>query len=302
MPMTRRLLITVALAGIFLSGLAATASAQLEANLGALSGENAKGYLSPLPNALSTTMNSAVFRSGYVPKMGLNFEIGVGVMGISFDKADRTYTPVDPAGFQSTEQVTAPTIIGDTQAVEQQGQAGTVLYHPGGFDIDNFTVAVPQLMIGSVAGTRAVVRYISLDLGDTDLGKFKLWGLGAQHSISQYFPTLPVDLAVGAFYQQFKIGDNDLVKTNAFHADVTGSRRFGVLQPYAAVGFDTFGMRIKYTSQTVDPDQKIDVKFDNKTHAHLTGGVLATLAFVRLNAEFDIAAENGLAVGLSFGK
>lgn len=300
--MIRRLTCTVALAGILVAGLAATAAAQLEPNLGALSGDNAKGYLGPLPNALSTTMNSAVFHSGDVPKTGFNFEIGAHVMGMTFDDADRLYKPTDPAGFQSIEQVEAPTVIGDTKAVEQQGQAGTVLYHPGGFDIENFTVAVPQVMVGSFMGTRAVARYISLDLGDTDLGKFQLWGIGAQHSISQYFANLPVDVAVGLFYQQFKIGDGDLVDTSTLHFNVTGSKRFGVLEPYVGLGLDSFDMTVKYASSTADPNQQIETDFDNETNQHITVGVRAILAFVMAHAEFNMAAETGVAVGLSFGK
>jgi hypothetical protein len=280
---------------------AAPAAAQLSDNLGSLSGDNAKGYLGPLPKALSGTLNSAIFTTGNVPKAAINFTIGVKLMGVGFKDEDRTYQPTDPPGFTSQpNQPPVPTIIGDGQAVTQQGQGGTQMDYPGGFDLGEFAIGVPQLSIGSIAGTRATVRWISLDLGESDFGKFDLFGIGAQHSISQYMKDLPVDLAVGVFYQSFKI-DEDLLKTTAFHVDVTGSKSYGFLQPYAALGYDTFTMKTHYEDSN-NPGNSIDVDFDNQNNMHFTAGLLVNLPVVKLHGEFNAAATTGVAVGLSFGK
>ncbi|MEK7331491.1 MAG: hypothetical protein AAB113_11895, partial [Candidatus Eisenbacteria bacterium] len=59
--MYRRIAVTLALALVVLAGVAPPAGAQLSDNLGALTGENTKKYLGPLPDALSGTMNSAIF-------------------------------------------------------------------------------------------------------------------------------------------------------------------------------------------------------------------------------------------------
>jgi len=299
--MTRSVAWTVVLVALAAAGLVAPASAQLQDNLGALTGDNAKGYLGPLPKALSGTLNAAIFHSGDVPKTGVNFTIGVRLMGVTFDDGDRLYRPSDPPGFSSTGPVDAPTIIGDTQAVQQSGQGGTTLYHPGGFDIGEFALAVPELQFGSVAGTRAVVRWISLDLGDSDFGKLSLFGIGAQHSISQYFEKLPLDLAGGFLYQTFKIDDN-LVDTKAFHINVTGSKRFGVFQPYVGVGFDNFKMDAEYEDSTSPGGQKIGVDFDAESNMHLTLGGMLDFPVVKINGELNVAATNGVAVGLSFGR
>jgi hypothetical protein len=276
---------------------AVPASAQLSANLGALEGDNARGYLSPLPNALSSTMNSAVFRTGDVPKMKPRLTVGVELMGALFGDKDRTYTPVIP-GYANT--VAAPTVVGSTESVALPGPGGFVLYHPGGLDIGEFLIAVPQVTVGSVFGTQAVGRWISVDLGDSDLGKLELLGLGAQHSISQYFPRLPVALALGVFYQTLKIGDG-LLDTKSTHVDVTGSRKFSFLQPYAAVGFDSFKMSARYDYTAGESDETISVDFDRKTNAHLTIGVLADLPVVKFHAELNAAATTGAAVGLALG-
>ena len=302
--MNRRFAATLALALVVLAGLAPPAGAQLADNLGALSGDNAKKYLGPLPDALSGTMNSAIFTSGNVPKMGLSFQLGVKVMGVKFDSKDRLFAPTDPAGFTSVAPIQqAPTVVGGTSAVAQNGQGGAIIYYPGGFDLGEFAFAAPQLTIGSAMGTRAVVRWFAHDFAaDNFIEKISYFGIGAQYSISQYFAALPLDLAGGVFYQSFKINDS-LLDIKSLHFDVTGSRSFGLLQPYAAIGMDSFKMDAAYQDTSV-PGSPVDISvdFDRKTNVHLTAGLLANLPVVKIHGEANIAATNGVAVGLSFGK
>lgn len=296
--MIRRLALKATVTALLSTVVAAASHAQLGDNISSLTPENARGYLAPLTSALSATLNSSVFQSGQVPKTGFSMHLGLKAMGVSFKDDDRLYTPTDPPGFTGDEPVRAPTVIGDPMAVAQGGQGGTTLYHPGGFDLQEFMVAVPQLDISSVAGTRFLVRWISLDLGDSDLGSFTLFGAGAQHSLSQYFAAPPVDVAVGAFYQTFKIGD-DLIDATALHLNVTASKRFGVLQPYLGVGLDSFGMDAQYTSGS---DGKVNVEFDRESNVHLTLGAQLMLPVVQLQGELNVAAETGVAVGLHFGR
>ena len=129
---TARTLLLVAFA---LCCVTATASAQLEENLGALSGDNAKGYLQPLAKGLSATMNSSIWQTGHVPKNGFFISFGARLAGVNFSDDDRTYTPTDPVGFTGVGTVDAPTILGDPRAVAQSGVGGTTLLHPGGFGV-----------------------------------------------------------------------------------------------------------------------------------------------------------------------
>ncbi len=302
--MKRRIAAILALALVALVGAVPPAGAQLSENLGALSGDNARKYLGPLPDALSGTMNSAIFTSGKVSKVGLNFSVGVKVMGVRFADADRLFTPTDPAGFTSVAPIQpAPTVVGGPSAVTQNGQGGAILYYPGGFDIGEFAFAAPQLSIGSLMGTRAVVRWFAMDFSANNfIDKISFFGIGAQHSLSQYFPALPADFALGAFYQSFKINDT-LLDTKALHVDLTGSRSFSLLQPYAAIGYDSFKMDAAYQDTSIPGSPvSIKVEFDRKSNVHLTAGVLANLMFATLHAEANIAATNGVAVGLSFGR
>lgn len=288
------LLLGVALVAL---GAAGPAHALLEDNLGTLDTQQTEGYLGPFATGLSGALNSGIFRSGNVPTAGVSLTLDIRGAYVSFSDDDREYKTPELPGYPST---TAPTVIGDTQSVSVNGAGGTQFTYPGGFDMSNFGAAVPQLTIGNILGTRAMIRWLSLSLGDEDLGDFSFFGLGGQHSISRYLPGLPVDLAAGVMWQKFSIGD-DVVKATALAFNVTGSRRFGtgvVIEPYAGLGIDSFSMDAKYDTSD---DESVTVEFDRQNDVHLTLGTGLDFPGVKVHAAYDIAATNGFSGGISFG-
>lgn len=72
---------------------------------------------------------------------------------------------------------------------------------PPGVDLNALIAAVPQLEIGSLWGTEALLRFIPPVEFDRNIGKFSFWGLGLKHSLSQYFPERWFDLALQVSYQ-----------------------------------------------------------------------------------------------------
>jgi len=182
------------------------ASAQLEANLSTYTGENAKGYLDPLNQALGTGLNAGLFRSAAIPVLGFNLALEVKAVGIRFGDDDKVFRAQTEDGFFPASSVEAPTVIGSEEAVLVAGDNGTAAYFPGGFDLGSLVVPVPQLTIGSVYGTQAVIRYASVDTEDNEIGQIDLWGVGLRHNVSRYFVNpLPVDIAANFLYQSFTV-------------------------------------------------------------------------------------------------
>jgi hypothetical protein len=301
-----RVAVILAIAGMLGCSLVSPASADLSSKLGALEGSNLKGYLGPLPSAMSTTMNSGIFQSGYVPKQGFSLALSVQVTGATFEDEDRAFTPTDPFGFQPNTPTDVPTIVGDEDAVAVPDNGGSTPVYPGGLNISQFLLPVPQLTIGSIMGTRATVRWFAMDFDNNEIGKIDFLGIGAQHSVNQYFPNLPVDVAVGGFYQKLKLGDG-LLDTKAMHFDVTASKRFGTFikfEPFVSVGYDTYDMSVKYTFTGAGSPvggEELSVDFDKLSNKHIAAGAQLSLAVVKLHAEFVSAANTGAAIGLSFG-
>lgn len=274
------------------------ARAALEENLTALGDAQVQGYLGPFVNGLSTSVNTGIFRSAGIPAAGFGLTVDLRAAYISFGDDDRVYTAATP-GYETVE---APTVVGNEAAVTADHETipGLHYHHPGGFDMKNFGVAVPQLTIGNVAGTRAILRYVpELEFSDDDIGKFEMFGIGGQHSISQYLPALPVDVAVGLMYQTFKLGDS-LLDAKALATNVMGSKRYGravSFEPYVGLGLDSFQMDVEYG----DDGDKTKVEFDRENDFHLTLGASINLPGVKLNGEFNKAAVTGFAGGISFG-
>lgn len=72
---------------------------------------------------------------------------------------------------------------------------------PPGVNLSTLIAAVPQVEIGSLYGTEAIIRFIPPVEFDKNVGRFAFWGFGLRHSISQYFPERWFDMAIQAVYQ-----------------------------------------------------------------------------------------------------
>lgn len=228
----------------------------------------------------------------------MNLEVKT--MVVKFGDSDRIFRATTEDGFNPAQEADAPTVIGDTSAVVVPGDAGTAAVFPGGLDIGSLGIAVPQLTIGSVSGTQAVLRYIALNTGDAEIGDLSLMGFGLRHSLSQYWSNAPVDLAAGFLWQKFKLGD-ELVDATATNLGVQASKQFSILEPYVGLSYDLFSMSVKYESRATDPPTTLDVDFDSTTSAHLTAGLGLNLAVVHLHGEVNVASQTSYLLGLSLG-
>lgn len=270
----------------------------LEDQLGPYTGSNAEGYLNPLASAVGANLNSAMFHSARIPESGFHFTFKLSVMGVMFDDDDRTFTATTEQGFiPETTIDNAPTVVGSGDVVTVPGSGGSTFTFPGGFNLNSFAIAVPQVDIGAVAGTEATIRFLAFDVGDFELGDVFLFGIGARHSLSRYFSALPVDLAGSLYWQTFEIGE-ELITSNALSFGVQASKNFGILAPYAGLSFDSFKMDVKYEDTG---GSEIEYNFDTSNTMHLTLGLSASFLIGNAFAEYGVADQTNFAFGLAFG-
>ncbi|MBD3348514.1 MAG: hypothetical protein GF400_04885 [Candidatus Eisenbacteria bacterium] len=298
----RTRLLAIATCAAALCAFAGTAAAQVEDQVSVYTGENAKGYLEPLSKAIGADLTSAVWTTAYIPEedaFHLSFETRV--VGLIFGDDMRTFTATTEGGFspETTEEV--PTVIGDGDAIIVQGNGSSSFAFPGGFDVNSFTLAVPQLRIGSYKGTEAMIRYFAVNTGDVDIGDISLYGFGVHHSISQYMgPDFPMELAAGVFYQKLQVGD-DLMDATAYSFGVQASRRypagFAIFEPYGSLAVDMFSMDVAYESDT----ESVDISYDTDTSVDFTVGLNLHAAFFHLNGEYSISGQNTFAFGFGLG-
>ena len=281
---------------------AAPLSAQIEDHLNAYTGKNAEGYLDPLVSAMGTTLNGGLFRSGYIPKSGLNIAIEFPFVGLYFTDEDRTFTGTTEGGFTPETTAEVPTVVGPTGVVVVPGDGGTQFAFPGGFDIGSFALTAPQLRVGSVLGTEAMVRFIAFKIGDSELGDVMLAGFGIRHSLSQYMGPAPVvDIAVSFFWQDFKLGENsngdDLSKTKTYSLGAQVSRKLGgILTPFAGLYYNTYKTDIKYTSEAAEEPVDVALSFEDD-YVQLTLGLELNLWILNVFAEYNLAERASFAAG-----
>ena len=91
---------------------------------------------------------------------------------------------------------------------------------PPGNNMNSIFASIPQLEIGSLFGTEALIRFIPPVNMGSNIGKFAFWGIGLKHSISQYFNKTDriedrtFDMSIQAVYQGTRL-TNSVGVTNA---------------------------------------------------------------------------------------
>lgn len=283
-----------------------TSAAQVADRLSAYTGRNAAGYLGPLVDAFGADLNAGQFHTGRVPRQGFHLSLELRAMSVYFSDTDRTFIATTEHGFSPETTAKVPTIVGPTRAVTLQGDNNTQFSFPGGFDLQSFSFAVPQLRVGSVLGTEAVARFLLYSSGNRRLGGLDLYGVGIRHSVSQYLGrTPPVEAAVGIFWQRFSMGANesgqdDLITATTATVGLHVSRRFAWAEPFVGLSYDRYELDVSYKSESGAAEDDIFLEFGPDSYARVTLGLAAYFSFASVYGEYNVSDQNAFSVGLGF--
>lgn len=174
--------------------------------------DNAKGYLQPLGELISTNIHTGIHEWSWIDS-SFYVSVGINVMNTWPSSKMKTFTGKTGLGFEPEQTATVPTIIGKNEAVAVEGVNGTYFVFPVGYNSKVFPFAVPQLTLGGIYHTELSGRYFGFDLED-DFGRVSFFGIGLRHSLNRFFPSFPFDVSVGYFYQKFKTGSYVLNKNH----------------------------------------------------------------------------------------
>lgn len=163
-----------------------------------------------------------------------------------------------------------------------------------------------QLNLGTVFGTDVAFRYFP-EIEISDLGKFSMFGFGIMHNPGVWLKNpLPLDLAVGYFYQSLEVGS--LFEASASQFGIIASKQFGAgisVTPYAGLTFESSSTKISYnrifTSPAGDIAVPINFESEGENSAAFTLGATFDIFIMKLNVDYKLASVNTVSVGLSFG-
>ena len=291
---------TLCILAVFLTaGSGALAQTAFDEAMQQLNSKNVQGYLQPFVNSTGADMNAGFYHSASISDFGLYFRFQIVAMGVLIGDNEKYYyaTPPQSQGY-SQQPVRTATVFGDKGA-SIQGPAPGLEYQfqNGQFKTAIFPGGVPQLTIGNVLGTQATIRYIQLpQIGN--IPRTTLAGGGIRHSISRYFPVLPVDVAAGAFYQRFTFGE--YITASATMIGIQASKSFFMATVYGGLQYQETTMSLNYTFKGESPTN-VSLDLNSVNHACMTVGLCLNLAVLELNGDVSIGNVTAVSAGLGFG-
>ena len=269
---------------------------KVEEYLSRYTAANGKGYMQPLADVFGASFNTGLFHSAKIKKKGFQLYFGLVGSDAFIGSDQKTFKATTDGFFTPVQTVQAPTILGSTQTVNVSGNGGTVYVLPGGLNVKYLPLVVPQLTVGSLYGTDLTARFFAYS-GNKDFGQLKLFAIGLRHSISQYFPSTPLDLAVGCYKQQFTMGN--LFTSNTLQAGAQASKRIKIFTFYGGLGYENSKMDITYTEQS--DNSKIAFNLTGRNTVRFTAGVTFNLGAFKLNVDYNLGQQSVLCAGLGVG-
>ena len=267
---------------------------------------NVRGYCTPLADAFGASVSSGLFRSAKISTFGLHFYVGVSSMG-AFMSDDQTmftarFPGVDLNNPLDDQYVTGtPTLFGNSSGkiirVDTPSGRHTVKIQGIGFKF--FPMVAPHITVGNFLGTQLSLRWMDFKLND-DLGQFRLFGYGFQHSISQYFLLSPIDLSFGFFIHKFDI-EADIAKLTlqTSYFGLQASKSFAMLTVYGGIGTELSSLRLQFSPSQLN--QPIDLTITGKNGSRMNAGIGLSLAIVKINVDYNIGAQKTVAMGVGLG-
>ena len=125
---------------------------------------------------------------------------------------------------------------------------------PNGQNLTWLPLGVPQVEIGSFAGTELLVRFLPQLNWGRNIGNFGFWAVGLKHSLSQYVQNAPLEVALQAVYQNTLLtntigvtGAKLSAQASIFNANLHASKRWGNFELYGGAAFDYLNINASYT-------------------------------------------------------
>ncbi|MDP8202556.1 MAG: hypothetical protein P9M11_10515 [Candidatus Tenebribacter burtonii] len=293
--------------------------------------DNGIMYVKPLVTAFGATMNTGLFNTANVLKP-FTFGLNVNTMLAFVPNEDKTFTAVRPDLFiddpenpgeviylYSDPELESATVFGkDGATFEHNDLLNDIpgldasqldLSLPNGANLPAVPFLMPQFNLGLPFGNEIMIRGCPKVEISKDIGDLGFWGVGLKHSVSQYIPLIPIDIAIQAAYQNLYIGD--LLTFSNFNANLEVSKKLLMWTLYTGVGYDKTNVTAEYDYiyQIINEDNEIEsiekkIKFDvdGENEMRATAGIRYSLLLFKLYADYTVSKYSvfNAGIGVSF--
>jgi hypothetical protein len=309
----KKLFVVMLICG-FLFNLAAES---LEEKVEKFGEENGKNYLQPFVSSMGANLNSGIFSSAKVLNPW-HVAVYFNAMLAFVPEEAKKFTAQRPDISDNNgnylyqeEEIESATVWGSqggTFTINSafQGQIDN-LRLPNGAKLSAVPLMVPQFHLGLPAGNELMLRYFPKMEVSEKTGEISFLGIGLKHSLNKsILKLLPVDFAIQATFQQFKVGN--ILEMNSFNANGQVSKRLLMWTLYGGLGYETSELNANYKSeqyayndsqnqfQLVPVDVKFSLKGENDIRA--TIGVRYSFLLAKLYADYSVCKYPVLNLGI----
>ena len=233
--------------------------------------------------------------------LNTNFTVGISGPTIVGSELDTVRINFPGASFKASNNVTYNV---NPQSITLKNVIGYLN------DISMFPTTTLQLGIGTFMGTNVAVRWFP-KVNIKDLGDFTYWGFGIMHNPAVWFnDQFPVDIALGYFYQDLKVGS--IFETKAHMFGIYASKTYGTIigfTPYIGLSTESSTTSINYdyeysvivNGNPVQQTTNINFELDGANSTAFTVGLAFLLAILNLNVDYKFAKVKTASAGLTFG-
>ncbi len=300
--------------------------------------DNGMVYVKPLVTAFGTTMNTGLFNTAKVLKP-FAFGLNVNTMLAFVPDEDKIFTAIRP-DLYIVHPTTSDTIFvyndPELESATVFGEDGATFVHntdlddpillallglsqedvnsldislPNGANLPVVPFLMPQFNLGLPFGNEIMIRGFPKVEINKDIGDLGFWGVGLKHSVSQYIPLIPIDIAAQVAFQNLYVGD--ILTFSNFNANLEVSKKLLMWTLYTGVGYDKTNVTAEYdyTYQTLNQDNEIvsleqEIKFDvdGENEIRATAGIRYSLLLLKLYADYTISKYSvfNAGIGVSF--
>ncbi len=307
--------------------LASSLFSDIQESLEKFGKENGQAYIKPFVTAYGTNINTGLYNTAKVLKP-FRFGLFINTMLAFVPDKDNTFMPSrpdmymdDPLNpgeiiylYEDPTEETA-TVFGEDgdmlihnsmlDNIPDLDTSGLDIYLPDGTNLPAVLLMVPQFHLGLPAGNELMIRGFPKQKINKDIGKIGFWGIGLKHSISQYIPLVPIDLAVQGVYQSLFLGD--ILELNNFALNAEISKKLLMWTLYAGMGYEQTKLKAEYEteikvynedSNSFDSEPiDIDFEIEGDNNFRTTFGLRYSLLLLKLYADYTLSDYSVFNVG-----
>jgi hypothetical protein len=262
--------------------------------LDAYIGTNAKPYLQPAADLLTTNINTGVWDWSAIHK---SFYIKIKANGmLSYpSESMKTFIGHTTGDFTPAQSVEVPTIIGDEESIIIQSPTNEIYVFPGGFDLDKVTLGTPQVTVGGFLNMELSGRFLTFPLGH-DEGRVDFYGFGGRYSVTGGMDKPPIDFSVGYFYHHVKAGRYVTSNQHLISAIVGKSGK--MLSAHVSIGYQVAMHNLQYMYQDSDIMYNVNLDMENSNPYIVEGGVGLRAGPIMVNGAISYAGFYTFALGV----